>query len=360
MTDLYKPSSPAAGSRGSIKKTSLWIPRLLTRGMTNLVCSIFLVAGPALAAEPPPARLFFSDAKISFTFPNHWTVEPTFPYGPLFTKETQQGSQATISVRISEPLNQGHLSADATPEFLKRFVEQEFATRKTPFRILSSSQRTLAGQNCYEITWEDLKATPVTTQSEFFFIENRVYALTLTANSDSFLWLVPDFQGWLNNVRVLSRRNAGSLDHPARGGFWVHQTGGAKFLIPEEWLIGVADDRTLGIAFAKDKMHLELTASLEVLDRPSHDLAAADKEAMRAAIEKKGFKVLQESEEPFHGYPAYHLTYEGTNEGRYVRGQDVWVRSPKARWLINAEGDGPLYRQKADELRTILNDIQFL
>lgn len=311
------------------------------------------------AADPQAPRLFFSDAKISFTFPNRWRLDPSFPFGPLFTKSTQQGPDAVISCRVSDPLNTDHLASDVSYEFLKQFADQEFAARKSGYRILSASQRTLAGQHCYEVTWEDHQSVPTTSQSEFFFVENRVYALTLSASTENFLWLVPDYQGWLSTVQLLSRQNSGALMTPANGGLWVHQTGGARIRIPESWLIGVSDDRTLGAAFAKEEMHGEFTASLETLASLPKDMTDADRLAMRRAIEKKGFRVTRESEEPFHGYPAFHLAYEGTIESRFVKGEDVWISSPKARWLLNMEADGRLFRDLAEDYRTILNNIQF-
>lgn len=342
----------------NVERGALSVERWLILAVVML--SAILLPLTAQAAEPNPPRLFFSDANISFTFPNHWDPDPSFPYGPLFTKVTQQGSQAVISCRVSDPLNTSHLSSDASYEFLKQFAEGQFAGRKNPYRILSSSQRTISGRRCYEVTWEDQEKVPTTSQSAFFFVENRVYALTLKASTDSFLWLVPDFQGWLTNVQVLSRQDSGALNVPAHGGLWVHQTGGARMIIPDDWLIGVVDDRTLGAARAVGEQHAEFTATLEVLGSLPKELTKDDKAAMRSMIEKKGFKVVSETEEPFHGYPAFHVAYEGTTGGRFVKGEDLWITSPKARWFINVEADSRLFRDLAEDYRTILNDIQFL
>ena len=134
------------------------------------------------------------------------------------------------------------------------------------------------------------------------------------------------------------------MDAPAHGGLWVHQTGGAKIAFPEDWLIGVADDRQVGATVAHDKMHLDFTAVVDVCDARLQTMETQEKDAARRAIEKKGFKIVAESEEPFHGYPCFQLTYEGTVEDRFVRGEDLWVSGPKARWLISIEGDAKLLR----------------
>ncbi len=69
---------------------------------------------------------------------------------------------------------------------------------------------------------------------------------------------------------------------------------------------------------------------------------------------------MSESEEPFHGLSAFHILYEGTDGGRYLRGQDIWVASPKGRWLFNLEGDGAFFNKLTDDYSDILNNIQFL
>src|SRR5579871_3428806 len=74
----------------------------------------------AIAANPTAPRIFFSDASISFMFPNHWTLDAKFPYGPLFTKPTKKGGNAVISCAISAPLDNTHMSSDVSQEVLKQ------------------------------------------------------------------------------------------------------------------------------------------------------------------------------------------------------------------------------------------------
>ena len=114
-------------------------------------------------------------------------------------------------------------------------------------------------------------------QSVYFFMENRYYVLSLRAHRDSFPWIVQDFQGWLLSIHRLSRAESGKLAAPAHGGLWVHQTGGAKIAFPEEWLVGVADDRQVGATIARDKMHLDFTTEVEVQGPPARALAPTRK-----------------------------------------------------------------------------------
>jgi hypothetical protein len=149
------------------------------------------------------------------------------------------------------------------------------------------------------------------------------------------------------------------LAAPAHGGLWVHQTGGAKIAFPEEWLVGVADDRQIGATIARDPMHLDFTAEVAVLGSPAKEFGSDEKAAARKTLEQKGYAVTADSDEPFHGFPCYRLMYEGTIDGRFIRGQDLWVSSPRARWLINFEGDGAYLRQLTNQWQGILNGIQF-
>ena len=45
---------------------------------------------------------------------------------------------------------------------------------------------------------------------------------------------------------------------------------------------------------------------------------------------------------------------------RFVKGRDIWVVSPKARWLFNVEGDVSLYNSLADQYEQILKNIEFI
>jgi hypothetical protein len=121
----------------------------------------------------------------------------------------------------------------------------------------------------------------------------------------------------------------------------------------------VADDRQVGATIARDKMHLDFSAVVDALSTGSHEMSAEEKEEARKVLEKKDYKIVEQSEEPFHGLPAYRLAYEGTTDGHFIRGQDFWIFSPKARWLINLEGDSRLMRQLSDEWQGILSDIHF-
>src|SRR5262249_34534233 len=158
-----------------------------------------------------------------------------------------------------------------------------------------------------------------------------------------FRWSVPDFQHWLSSLRILSRQDAGSLEEPAHGGLWIHQTGGAKILIPEAWLIAVSDDRSLGATFARGDFHIELTATVEASSSTVNAFARRDRKEAVKLVHKKGLRIVQDSEDVFHGYPAYRVQYEGMLKDRVIKGMDIWVLSPKGRWLFNVEGDVPLY-----------------
>ena len=309
-----------------------------------LVCSL------GGAVDTPP-RLFFSDAMLSFLVPEPWDVPSTFPFGPLLTRKTQEGTDAFIQCQISDPVDPTRVSADVSSDVLKGFATHDIETRVNNSRILASSGRTLAGQNAYEVTW--LSEGPegvMQYQSIYFFMESRYYVLSLRTFRDSFPWIVQDFQTWLDSVQTLSRTDSGTLTAPSHGGLWVHQTGGVKIGFPEEWLLGVADDRQVGATMARDKMHLDFTAVVEVLKSPPKEISPDQKKAARAAISQKSYAITTESDEPFHGFPCYRLKYEGTIDGRFVRGQDLWGASPKALWLISIEGDGAYYRQLSDQL----------
>src|SRR5262249_4192926 len=67
------------------------------------------------AAETPP-RLFFSDAKLSFVIPEPWEVPSSFPFGPLLTRKTQEGTDAFIVCQISDPVERSRLSVDVSSD----------------------------------------------------------------------------------------------------------------------------------------------------------------------------------------------------------------------------------------------------
>jgi hypothetical protein len=346
-------------AKGKWQISDGWGVLLKVLPLTFAICDLPFAICHAVDTTPP--RLFFSDAKISFTFPEHWTLEPAFPAGPLFSRTTPEGAPAYISCEISVPLDLNHLASDVPLDVLRQFAHDDVLSREPEAQILAEVPRTLAAQNAYEVTWKDSGGDlTLEYQSDYFFVEDRIYALTLRVRSDGFAGTVPDFQDWLGSLRVLTRRDSGSLDSPAHGGLWIHQTGGIKILIPGEWLIGVSDDHTLGATVVDGDMHSEITATVDVSSRTTQEISPDDQQEARTALEKKGFRVLQATDDPFHGYPAYEISYDGTKNDRYVRGQDIYVASPHGRWLFNMEADGRLFNKLTDNYRSILNDIQFL
>jgi hypothetical protein len=327
--------------------------------LSSAFCLLSCVS--ALGADNTVPRLFFSDAKVSFIFPNNWTLQPKFPFGPLFTKTLKDGASALISCAISAPLDENHVSSDISQAVLKQLAKHELETHQPGFQALSERDRELAGQNAFEITWQnEIDSHTLEHQSVYFYVENRVYALTLQSPPHNFRWLSPDFQHWLNSVQVLSRKDGGALVEPAHGGLWIHQTGGVKISIPSPWLIAVADDRTLGATVVVNSLHSEFTATLDVSSTTGAEFTRDDKKEARKVVYKKGLRIAHESEEPFHGLPSFQLQYEGLSGDRTIKGQDIWVVSPKARWLFNVEGDVSLYNHLSDQYTEILKDLQFI
>jgi hypothetical protein len=325
-----------------------------------MTAEMIMLSSSVLATDTQ-SRLFFSDANISFICPSHWTLQPNFPYGPLFTKTIKDGTTALISCAISAPLEENNVSADISQQVLKQLAKNELEVHQPGYRALSERDRQLAGQNAFEITWEDVvDSQTLKHQSLYFFVEDRIYALTLQSNPHSFRWLVPDYQHWLNSLRILSRKDSGSLEDPAHGGLWIHQTGGVKIAIPEPWLIAVSDDRTLGATFAQGGLHTEITATVDLSSPTSREFSRRDKKDALKAVHKKGLRIVHDSNDPFHGLPAFQVQYEGMLNDRVVKGMDIWVISPKGRWLFNVEGDVSLYNSLADQYEQILKNIEFI
>lgn len=335
----------------------------------------FALSSFCFAAATPP-RIFFSDAHLSFVIPRSWEVSSAFPYGPLMMRKAQDGSQAFIACQISDTLDPSRWTADVSTTSLEDIATRDVATRGAQSRILAASTGSIVGQNAYHVTWETPEGidptsalAPVSSplpagteamgQTVYFYLDNRFYSITLRANRVSFPLLLPDYRGWLKTIRRLSRDKAGKLQSPAHGGLWVHQTGGIRIAIPERWLIGVADDRQVGATVASDRMHVDFVATADLLS-PAQELSPEEKREAKKAVTTKGCTILSESDEPFHGLPAYQVAYEGTVGGRYVRGQDLWIAGSKARWLINLEGDGALMRRVASEWQAILSTLHFL
>jgi hypothetical protein len=167
------------------------------------------------------------------------------------------------------------------------------------------------------------------------------------------------YQNWLRSLRVLSRQDSGALLDPAHGGLWIHQTGGLKIFIPEDWLIAVADDRALGATLARGGQHADLTAAVDV-SSGSVALTIQERAEARSSLHKKGYRLVEESEEPFHAFPALRIQYEGEKESRLIAGQDIWVAGPHGRWLLSLEADVTLYHALKDQYAQILKAMQFL
>ena len=331
----------------------------ITRFLIALCClCLFPLAAHAVDTAP---RVYFSDAKLSFIFPANWTLEPKFPYGPLFSKTTQEGVPALISCAISQPLQDNKLSADISRDVLKELAERDFAARQPGFKAIDEKDRQLADHNAFEITWESTAdGQTLQHRSIYFFVENRVYAITLQAGAKSFRWLIPDFEKWLTSFEILSRKDSGAVMQPAHGGLWIHQTGGIKITIPEEWLIAVSDDHTLGATYAKNSLHADVTATVDTSTAATKELTKKERKELLKTYKNRGQDIMKISEEPFHGYPTLTLTYEGAKGDRAVEGQDIWITTPKGRWLINLEADSSFASGMGDRYQQILNGIQFL
>jgi hypothetical protein len=331
--------------------------QIAKRVLQSAIC--ILLCGPAAAADTAP-RLFFSDANISFRFPNHWDLQGRFPYGPLFTKATNNGT-ASISCAISAPLSDARLTSDISQTILKQLAKQELETSQPGYKTISERDRRLTGHAAFEIVWENtIGGQTMRHQTIYFYVQNRIYALTLQSPVKSFKWSLADFQNWLTSLRILSRKDAGALNDPAMGGLWIHQTGGAKIPVPAPWLIAVSDDRMLGAAFARGDFHTEFTATVEASSPTVREFSARDRKDALKAIRKKGLRIVRESEDAFHGFPSFQVQYEGLLGERVIKGTDIWVLTPKGRWLFNLEGDVSLYNSLKDDYSLLLKNIEFI
>ncbi len=318
-----------------------------------------MTAKMALASEAPaPSRLFFSDAKLSFIFPAHWRLQPGFPYGPLFAKPTKSGREAVISCAISAPLSQTHLAADIPAGMLKDLARKELESHQPGFTPVAEVEKSISGHRAYEIIWDGDDS--LRNESVYFFIEDRIYAVNLKADSAAFRWLSPDFHNWLKSIQILSRRESGALNVPAHGGLWIHQTGGLKVILPEAWLIGVSDDHTLGAVIVQGNDQSNLTASWDGTPAKTARISSNDKKALRKAIHRKGYKIDTDQEFSFHGFPALQVTYEGPKGERYIIAEDLLVATPKGNWLFSFDADSGLFRTMCLEYQKILKDLQFI
>ncbi len=91
----------------------------------------------AFAVETPP-RLFFSDARLSVLVPEPWEVSSSFPFGPMLTRKTQEGTDAFIVCQISDPIDSAHFSADTSTGTLKDFATHDLESRNTGARVLAT------------------------------------------------------------------------------------------------------------------------------------------------------------------------------------------------------------------------------
>jgi hypothetical protein len=321
--------------------------------LISALCS--LISEFSVAADTLP-RIFFSDANISFTVPNHWDLQPHFPYGPLFSKGSAQ-----ISCVISAPLSDTHMTADMSQDVLKGLAMRELQAHQPGYQALEEQDRQVSGHNAFAITWENVvDSQTLRNQTVYFYVANRVYAMTLQSSPKTFKWVAPDFKHWLTSLRILSREDTGALQDPAHGGLWIHQTGGLKISVPENWLIAVSDDRLLGAAIAQDTQHAMFTATVDLSTPGAKSFRRRDRKEAYKLVHGKGLRIVQDAEDAFHGLPGYKIQYEGMLKDRVVKGIDIWVLSPKGRWLFNVEGDVTLYNSLTAQIEQILNNIEFI
>ncbi len=136
---------------------------------------------PIASAVETPSRIFFSDAKLSFVVPEHWSLEPAFPFGPLFSKTTQDKSTARIACAISEPVQDNRMTEDIPLEKLQTLARQQIASHADA-HLLTERTITVSGHPAIEMTWQPTSAKDsLRQQSVYFFLENRLYALSLQA-----------------------------------------------------------------------------------------------------------------------------------------------------------------------------------
>src|SRR5437879_3040842 len=143
--------NPVMRDEGRVTRPSIPVLRYGRRLVTSLLIT-HLSSLPAAAVDTPP-RLFFSDAKLSFEIRDPWEISSSFPFGPLLTRKTQEGTDAFIVCQISDPVDASRLSADTSVDILKSFATHDLSSRATGARTLATAARTLVGQNAYEVTW---------------------------------------------------------------------------------------------------------------------------------------------------------------------------------------------------------------
>jgi hypothetical protein len=304
-------------------------------------------------AVPYSPRVFFSDARLTFNFPDGGELDDHFPIGALFHLSAGAGDEAAIFCRISKPLSQTRLSADLPADQLLQLATA--SVRATGQIIEATNPGQLSAHHAVMLRLQDAQGRRSLT--EFFFADERLYAFSLetSGSPDGFR---PAFEKWLQSVRIVGPQGTGVLETPSHGGVWIHQTGGLRIEVPDAWLIGLSTDHTLGATIAKGQEHSEMTATVD-LGHSGGEIATGEKQDAEQALLKKGYRVLSISEDAFHGLPSLRLEYDGQKDRRYIRGTDLWVATPKGRWLFSMEGDGPFFRSLASDYNVILNDMDF-
>jgi len=318
-------------------------------------------ADPLPALPEVPARVFLADVRLSFPLPDPWTLIEKKGTLPILQRKTAEERQAYIRSEVAPQVNSDRMSEDVAVDTLKEFARRDILARDPETRVLATEMRTLLGRNVYEVTWQQGPSndTSLMHQSLFFYVQDRFVIVSLNSSRVDFPGLVPDFQTWVGTLRVLSQRQAGALDAPSRGGLYLNLGGRIRVPIPDSWLIGVANDRTFGAAIVQDEKEVSwtLTAEPRRADATLNDRARRE---ARASLTRRDLRIQNSHEDAFHGYAALTLAFDGNKNGRFVKGQDIWVWSPGALWLISIEGDGPLVNRLQDDLRKMMDATEFL
>lgn len=321
---------------------------------------ILLTSRPIESAELIESRVFWADAGLSLPVPDGWTFQDAFPdEGPFLMRELDHGRTARITVERDAPDASLPITADLDPEILARAARQKALAGGS--RIVARSDRTLGQRRAAEVTFLTPERDRVwQTQLVVGFMQDRLFSLHLKSLADDFPALVPGFQEWLERVRFLSRDNGGSLDAPSHGGLWIHQTGGARIAFPAIWGVGAADDRQVGAAYTDHQQEVTFTMTVGDPGVPAGEASEADRARIRKDLRSRGFRITEETDEPFHGHPSLQVAYEGAQNKRFLKGRDIWVYTPRGRWLINLQGDSRLFRERLNDFRDILDAIDFL
>jgi len=324
--------------------------------------SIFCFAAVSATAPDVSPRLFLADAHLSATLPDPWDLKEPPEKLVYFERATAESRTATIRFEIAAQTNPDRLSEEMPLETLQEFARRDIASRDPQTRILASEIRTLIGRNAFEATWQEGGQTDEgeMTQSVYLYIHDRFVIVLMRASRADFPTLVPEYQAWLLTLRALSLRDSGALDTPSRGGLYIHLASRVRVPVPDTWLVGVANDHSFGAAIVDGEKNVRWSMTLLPRRATGEELTSAFRKDAKSSLTKQGLRILQESENPFHGYTALALTFDGNKNQRFIKGQDLWVWSPTAQWLISIEGDGPLMNRLRGDYGKMLDAIQFL